>query len=78
MVLDISALSKQYNNDSDKYVCCIALSSEWIIYANTLENFMEIEREKREISRQNIQTIKIATESNLNIFVIPAYTWYNC
>ena len=30
---------------------------------------MEIEREKREISRQNIQTIKIATESNLNIFL---------
>ena len=30
---------------------------------------MEIEREKREISRQNIQTIKIAAESNLNIFL---------
>ena len=30
---------------------------------------MEIERENREMWRQNIQTIKIATESNLNIFL---------
>ena len=31
---------------------------------------MEIEREEsREMWRQNIQTIKIATESNLNIFL---------
>ena len=32
---------------------------------------MEIEREResREMWRQNIQTIKIATESNLNIFL---------
>ena len=59
------------NNYCDKYIFVALFHSQWIIYANTSENFMEIERERenREMWRQNIQTIKIATESNLNIFL---------
>lgn len=51
---------------------CIHLCSQWIMYANTLENFMKIERsDLGSDPRHNIQTIKVWAKIESQFIFIP-------
>ena len=52
---------------------CIHLCSLWNMYANTLENFMKIERsDLGSDPRHNIQTIKVSAKIETQFIFIPS------
>ena len=53
---------------------CIHLCSQWIMYANTLENFMKIERcDFGSDTRHNIQTINVAAKIGSQFILFPVH-----